>query len=99
MRNIECIVPCATLVEARHCLEVLALARIERLEETAVGIQRPECAESRAVVVLVLERLRAEAGGIFCMSKVLGKKRKRIVGYIIFKCMRYRVVAGCVGRV
>ena len=45
LRNIESIVPCAALVESRHRLEVLALARVERLEEGAVGVQRPECAE------------------------------------------------------
>jgi hypothetical protein len=99
MRHIEGVVPCAALVETRHRLEILALAWVERFQEAAVSVQRPQGAEFRAVVVLVLKRLRAEAGRILCMSEVLGKKRKRIVGYIIFKCMRYRVVAGCVGRV
>ena len=93
MRHIESIVPCAAFMEARSSLEVLALARIERRIEAPVHHQRPECTVFRTIIMLVAERCSLETGGIFLVSQGISQQGKRVVGDIIFECMRNGIVS------
>lgn len=56
VRDIERIVPCRAFVETGDRLEILALPRIERRQETALPGDRTESARFGAVVVLIAER-------------------------------------------
>ena len=87
MRRIEGVVPCASLMEARHRLEVLSLTRIERFEEFSILSQRTESSEIRTIVVLILERSFTESLCILNMSEICSKKRQSIVCNIILKSM------------
>ena len=93
VRNIECVVPCTSFMEARNSFEVLTLPRIERFEEGTFFLQRTEGAEVRTVVVAVLKRLHAEPFGILIMAEVGGEERKRMVSDVIFKGMGDGIVS------
>ena len=87
MWNIESIVPCAAFVEARYSLEVLALSRIERFEETAFGCDRSQGSGFCAVVVPVAEGPLSVEGCVFCLAQIGCEQRECIIGDIVFEGM------------
>ena len=92
MRNVESIVPGAAFVETRGRLEILALARIERRIEGSVHFQRSESTVLRTIVMSVAQGSLLETGCIPGMSERIGQQGKRVVGDIVFKGVRNRVV-------
>ncbi len=96
VRHIECIVPCAPLVKTGHRLKVLTLTRIERCQETAVGIDRPQCTALLGIIVPPSSRTPAQLFGEILLSTLLCEPCESIVSHIILQGMTYGVVTGIV---
>ncbi len=94
MRHVERVVPGTSFVEARHGLEVLALAGIEGREEAPVLLQRPQAAVLGVPVVLVSQGALTELGGVFRMAQGIGKAGQGRIGHVIFEGVGNGVVAG-----
>ena len=92
-RDIERIVPCRTFVETGNRLEILALPRIERRQETALPGDRTESARFGAVVVLIAERTVPEQRRVLPAAERIGQQRQGMVGDIVFQRVRHGVVA------